>query len=114
VGQVHLYILSVSSAAVGFLFPPSEYPASRKYGVVSSRAMLISALTPVAVSVFLPQMTMTWSARLILVRALSFQSADASLIEWSSMKNGESSFFACSTRNSFGCGSAAVTSCCPG
>jgi len=83
------------------LFPPSAYPASRKYGVPTSRASLISALTPLAVSVCFPQMTMTWSALLIRVRALSSQSLDASLMDQSSMKNGESSFFACPTSRFF-------------
>jgi len=49
---------------------------------------------PVAVSTCLPQMTITWSTRLIRALAFSFQSLEASLIDQSATLNGESLFFA--------------------
>ncbi len=98
--HVHLYILSVDKAAVGFTQSLSERPYKRKYGTFSSWAIFSSAETPVAEFVFSPQITITTSQPLILVRAFSFHFVSiASLIDISVISNGESVFFACPTNN---------------
>ncbi len=70
----HLYSLSLSSAPLGFLQVRSARPFNKKYGFPSSRAIRSSMLTPIALSVCSPQITIICLARLIRLRAFSCQS----------------------------------------
>src|SRR3990167_6955204 len=72
--HVHLYILSLELAEVGLTQVLSEYAASKKYSLFFSFAIVSSAATPAALSVFVPHRTTTTSMLSIRRLTLSFQS----------------------------------------
>jgi hypothetical protein len=73
---------------------PSLYPRKRTYRTPTALAISTSDATPVILLVCRPQRTMTTWDLCIRFVASAFQPLDSFLIDQSSMKNGESGFFA--------------------
>src|SRR3569623_385967 len=73
-GQVQSYNLSDDEAEVGLIHVLSEYAFSRKYSFFFSFAIVSSAATPAALSVFWPHSTITTSTLSMRRFTFSFQS----------------------------------------